>query len=76
VTGLHRMPSADGRTVGAALLGAVGAGLALVAAQVSAAVHADGAPVGIERTDGPPPEPATLAGGHLTAPHVCRCGIR
>jgi hypothetical protein len=76
VSGRRRMPSADGRAAGAALLGAVGAGLALVAAQVSAAVHADATPVGVERSDGPPAEPAALANGHVDAPHVCRCGTR
>jgi hypothetical protein len=76
VSGRRRMPSADGRAAGAALLGAVGAGLALVAAQVSAAVHADAASVGVARSDGTPPEAPGLANGHVAAPHVCRCGTR
>ncbi|BCM66787.1 MULTISPECIES: hypothetical protein [Streptomyces] len=48
MSGHHRAPSADGRTAGAALLGSIAAGLALVGAAVSTAVRADAAPVGAE----------------------------
>ena len=76
MTGRHRMPSADGTTAGTAFLGAVGAGLSLVGAQVSTAIRVDAAPVGVERPDIPPAEPAALADGHPAALHVRCCGAR
>ena len=40
MSGRHRMPSDDGRTAGAVLLGSVVAGLALMAAQVQTSAPA------------------------------------
>ncbi|MGJ5899222.1 hypothetical protein ACSCBZ_45895 [Streptomyces niveiscabiei] len=74
--GRHRAPTSDGRTAGAVLLGSLAAGLALAGIEVSAALRAGAAPVGVSRPDALAPESAD---SHLTdrpAPHTDRYGTR
>ncbi|MFI1568885.1 hypothetical protein ACH4ZX_38730 [Streptomyces sp. NPDC020490] len=69
MSGRHRMPSDDGRTVGALLLGSVVAGLALMAAQVHTARAV--APVAVQ-----PDRPSADALPDRPAPHTDRHGDR
>lgn len=67
MSGRHRMPSDDGRTVGAVLLGSVVAGLAPVAAQVQTARAV--VPVAVQ-----PDRPSTDALPDRLTPYTDRTG--
>ncbi|MEU2740944.1 hypothetical protein ABZ656_37785 [Streptomyces sp. NPDC007095] len=69
MSGRHRMPSEDGHTAGAVLLGSVMAGLALTAAQVQTARA--GVPATVQ-----PDRPSADALPDRSAPHTDRTGER
>ncbi|GGU49892.1 hypothetical protein GCM10010289_82960 [Streptomyces violascens] len=70
------MPELDGPAAGAALLAAVGAGLAIVTSMLVSEARADLRPVGLSRPYAPAPEEGSVVLAERAAPHTGRYGLR